>query len=157
MATKTALKLCPKLVLIPPNFSKYSEASRQVFEIFRQFTDKIEPLSLDEAYLDVSECELFNNSATLIAAEIRKLIFEKTGLTASAGIAPNKLLAKLSSDFKKPHDHFMCSLCGLLRDANLGPIIRPQIEQAIGDGCSIAGNLTVSGICKQCHKEGKDI
>ena len=56
-----------------------------------------------------------------------------------------------------PHDHFMCSLCGLLRDANLGPIIRPQIEQAIGDGCSIAGNLTVSGICKQCHKEGKDI
>ena len=56
-----------------------------------------------------------------------------------------------------PHDHFMCSLCGLLRDANLGPIIRPQIEQAIGDGCSIAGNLTVSGICKQCHKEGKDL
>lgn len=106
MATKTALKLCPKLVLIPPNFSKYSEASRQVFEIFRQFTDKIEPLSLDEAYLDVSECELFNNSATLIAAEIRKLIFEKTGLTASAGIAPNKLLAKLSSDFKKPNGQF---------------------------------------------------
>ena len=56
-----------------------------------------------------------------------------------------------------PHDHFMCSLCGLLRDANLGPIIRPQIEQAIGDGCSIAGNLTVSGVCKQCHKEGKDL
>ncbi|OYX37475.1 hypothetical protein B7Z00_03315 [Candidatus Saccharibacteria bacterium 32-50-10] len=56
-----------------------------------------------------------------------------------------------------PHDHFMCSLCGLLRDANLGPIIRPQIEQAIGDGCSIAGNLTVSGICKQCHKEGQDL
>ncbi len=56
-----------------------------------------------------------------------------------------------------PHDHFMCSLCGLLRDANLGPIIRPQIEQAIGDGCSIAGSLTVSGVCKQCHKEGKDL
>ena len=56
-----------------------------------------------------------------------------------------------------PHDHFMCSLCGLLRDADLGSIIRPQIERAIGDGCSIAGSLTVSGICKQCHKEGRDL
>ncbi len=106
MPTKTALKLCPKLVLVKPNFEKYSEASRQVFEIFRQFTDKIEPLSLDEAYLDVTDCTEFNNSATLIATEIRRRIFAKTGLTASAGIAPNKLLAKLASDFKKPNGQF---------------------------------------------------
>lgn len=106
MPTKTALKLCPKLVLVKPNFTKYAEASRIVFSIFREFTDKVEPLSLDEAYLDVTDCPEFNNSATLIAAEIRKRIFEKTGLTASAGIAPNKLLAKLSSDFKKPNGQF---------------------------------------------------
>ena len=56
-----------------------------------------------------------------------------------------------------PHDHFMCSECGLLRDADLGAILRPQIEQAIGEGCSIAGSLTVSGICQQCHKEDKGI
>ncbi len=108
MPTKTALKLCPKLVLVKPNFHKYSEASQQVFEIFRSFTDKVQPLSLDEAYLDVTDCPHFNNSATLIAAEIRKIIFEKTGLTASAGIASNKLLAKLVSDFKKPNGQFTC-------------------------------------------------
>ncbi len=109
MPTKTALKLCPKLVIVRPNFEKYSLASAQVREIFQEFTDHIEPLSLDEAYLDVTDCEQFNNSATLIAAEIRRRIFEKTGLTASAGIASNKLLAKLASDFKKPNGQFTCA------------------------------------------------
>lgn len=106
MPTKMAMKLCPKLILVKPDFKKYAEASQIVFEIFRSFTDKVEGLSLDEAYLDVTDCPHFNNSATLIAQEIRKIIFEKTGLTASAGIAPNKLLAKLASDFKKPNGQF---------------------------------------------------
>ena len=109
MPTKMAMKLCPRLVLIKPNFQKYSEASQIVFDIFRSFTDKVESLSLDEAYLDVTDCPLFNNSATLIAQEIRRIIFEKTQLTASAGIAPNKLLAKLASDFKKPNGQFTVS------------------------------------------------
>ena len=106
MPTATAMKLCPQLVLVRSNFSKYSEASEQVFEIFREFTDKVEGLSLDEAYLDVSDSALFQGSATLLAQEIRRRVFEKTQLTVSAGVAPNKLLAKLASDINKPNGLF---------------------------------------------------
>ena len=106
MATAHAMKLCPQLVLVKPNFRKYSEASSQVFEILHQYTDLIESLSLDEAYLDVSNVTFCQGSATLIAKEIRQKIFEKTALTASAGIGPNKLIAKLASDYKKPNGQF---------------------------------------------------
>ncbi|MBA2405414.1 MAG: DNA polymerase IV, partial [Bdellovibrionales bacterium] len=102
MATAYAMKLCPHLVLVRANFKKYSEASEKVFEIFHEFTDKVEGLSLDEAFLDVTDSELFQGSATLIAQEIRKEIFKRTQLTASAGIGPNKLIAKLASDINKP-------------------------------------------------------
>ena len=98
-----AIRLCPQLIIIPHNFEKYRKASRQVRAIMERFTDKIEPLSLDEAYLDVTDCTDFGNSATLIAQEIRRLIFEETGLTASAGIAPNKFLAKVACEWNKPN------------------------------------------------------
>lgn len=104
MATAHALKLCPHLVLVKGRMQKYKEASDIVFEVFREYTDLVQGLSWDEAYLDVTDCELFNNSATLIAQDIRKKIFERTGgLTASAGIAPNKLLAKMASELNKPN------------------------------------------------------
>lgn len=107
MPTAHALKRCPQLILVRGNMAKYSEASEQVLQVFNEYTEKVEPLSLDEAYLDVTECELFNNSATLIAQDIRKRIFEVTrGLTASAGIGPNKLIAKLTSDYNKPNGQF---------------------------------------------------
>lgn len=106
MATAHALKLCPQLVILRPNFRKYTEASEQVFEIFHEFTDLVEPMSLDEAYLDVTNSPHCHGSATLIAQEIRKRIFEKTQLTASAGVAPNKLLAKVASDINKPNGLF---------------------------------------------------
>lgn len=107
MATAHALKLCPHLVLVRGRMQKYKEASDIVFEIFHQYTPKVQGLSWDEAYLDVTDCDLHNNSATLIAQEIRQKIFEKTGgLTASAGIAPNKLLAKMASDLNKPNGQF---------------------------------------------------
>ncbi len=107
MATAHALKLCPHLVLVRGQMSKYKKASDQVFEIFHEYTDLVEGLSWDEAYLDVTDSSLFHNSATLIAQDIRKKIFERTeGLTASAGIAPNKLLAKLASDYRKPNGQF---------------------------------------------------
>ena len=110
MATAHALKLCPHLVLVPGQMSKYKEVSEQVFEIFHEYTDLVEGLSWDEAYLDVTDSPLFYNSATLIAQDIRKKIFERTGgLTASAGIAPNKLLAKLASDYRKPNGQFTVS------------------------------------------------
>jgi DNA polymerase-4 len=89
---------------------KYVEASEIVFDIFHEYTDIVQGLSLDEGYLDVTDCKLFNNSATLIAQDIRKKIFERTGgLTASAGIAPNKLLAKIASDLNKPNGQFTIS------------------------------------------------
>lgn len=106
MPTAHAKKLCPHLVVVRSNFAKYTEASEQIREIFHQFTDLVEPLSLDEAYLDVTDSPHFQGSATLIAQEIRKRIFEKTQLTASAGVAPNKLIAKLASDINKPNGLF---------------------------------------------------
>jgi len=106
MPTSYALKLCPQLVLVKPNFKKYSEASKIVFEVFHEFTDLIEGLSLDEAFLDVTNSTHCQGSATLLAQQIRKEIFKRTGLTASAGVAPNKLIAKLASDMNKPNGIF---------------------------------------------------
>ncbi len=106
MATSRALTLCKDLIVLPVNFPKYRAASKAIQEIFRQYTDKIEPLSLDEAYLDVSECELFSGSATFIAQDIRQKIFASQQLTASAGIASNKMLAKIASDWNKPNGQF---------------------------------------------------
>lgn len=107
MPTSLAMKLCPQLVLVKGHMAKYKEASDIVFNIFHEYTDFVQGMSLDEAYLDVTDTHLFQNSATLIAQDIRKKIFERTGgLTASAGIAPNKLLAKLASDYRKPNGQF---------------------------------------------------
>ena len=102
MPTRTALRLCPDLVLVPARFDRYREVSAQVQAIFGEFTELFEPVSLDEAYLDVSDSPLMQGSATLIAAAIRERIQRQTGLTASAGVAPNKFLAKVASDWKKP-------------------------------------------------------
>jgi DNA polymerase-4 len=103
MATSRALKLCPDLILLPVNFEKYRTESRRVQAILRQYTEQIEPLSLDEAYLDVTESDHCGGVATQMAREIRQKIFSETGLTASAGIAPNKFLAKVASDWRKPN------------------------------------------------------
>ena len=99
----TAKRLCPSLIFVKPRFEVYKEVSRQIREIFAEYTDLIEPLSLDEAYLDVTENKQNNPIATEIAFEIRTKIFEKTGLTASAGISYNKFLAKTASDINKPN------------------------------------------------------
>jgi len=109
MPTSQALKLCPDLILVPVNFAKYRSETKKIRAIFKKYTDAIEPLSLDEAYLDVSGLEYFEGSASRLAFQIRKEIFEVTGLTASAGIAPNKFLAKIASDWKKPNGQFTIS------------------------------------------------
>lgn len=98
-----AKKLCPDLIFVPPRFDRYKEISKQIRRIFLDYTDLVEPLSLDEAYLDVTENKKGNPSATLIAQEIRKRIFEEVGLTASAGISANKFVAKIASDYNKPN------------------------------------------------------
>ena len=103
MSGYLAKKNCPELIFVKPRFERYKEVSKQVKEIFFEYTDLVEPLSLDEAYLDVTENKKGNPSATLIASAIRKRIFEKTGLTASAGISINKFIAKVASDHNKPN------------------------------------------------------
>lgn len=107
MPSSQAVRLCPQLILIPPNFDLYKKESRAVRAIFERFTDRIEPLSLDEAYLDVTDSPHKDGSATRIASEIRAQIEGELGLTASAGIAPNKFLAKIASDWKKPNGQFV--------------------------------------------------
>lgn len=107
MPTGQALRLCPDLVVVPGRFDAYREASRQIMAIFQDYSELIEPLSLDEAYIDVSECEKLKGSATFIAQEIKQRAFEKTGLVVSAGVAPNKFLAKIASDWKKPDGLFV--------------------------------------------------
>lgn len=106
LPSSQAVRKCPHLILIPPNFPLYNSESKKVREILERYTSKIEPLSLDEAYLDVSDCTLFQGSATLIAKDIRRAIHEELNLTASAGIAPNKFLAKVASDWRKPNGQF---------------------------------------------------
>ncbi|WP_295799773.1 DNA polymerase IV [uncultured Microbulbifer sp.] len=102
MPTSQAKKLCPDLIVVPGNMKKYREVSAQIRNIFLEYTDFIEPLSLDEAYLDVTDSNHCNGSATLIAAEIRRRVNETLGITISAGVAPNKFLAKIASDWQKP-------------------------------------------------------
>ena len=107
MPTGQALRLCPDLVVVPGTMSKYRTAAQHIREIFYRYTDKVEPLSLDEAYLDVTDCNECQGSATLIAQEIRQVIAREVGVTASAGVAPNKFLAKVASDLNKPDGQYV--------------------------------------------------
>ncbi|WP_421861861.1 DNA polymerase IV [Motiliproteus sp.] len=102
MASGLALKLCPQLRILPGNMEKYREASARIDQIFRQYTELVEPLSLDEAFLDVSQSEQCDGSATLMAEQIRRQVADEVGITISAGVAPNKFLAKVASDWQKP-------------------------------------------------------
>src|SRR5215471_21713139 len=107
MPSLRALRLCPNAVFLPPDFPRYQAVSGQVREILRRHTDLVEPLSLDEAYLDVSRNKTGLRTATLVARTIRAEIRSELDLTASAGVAPNKFLAKIASDWKKPDGLFV--------------------------------------------------
>lgn len=107
MSMAQAIKLCPHLIVIPGRFNVYKEVSGQIHQIFKRYTNLIEFVSLDEAYLDVTDCLLFHGSATLIAQDIRRKIAKELNLTASAGIAPLKFLAKIASDINKPNGQYV--------------------------------------------------
>lgn len=107
MPSLTAKNKCPHLIFAAPRFEVYHEVSEQIREIFREYTDLVEPLSLDEAFLDVTHNHKHNPSASLIAKEIQQKIHEKTKLTASAGVSMNKFLAKIASDQNKPNGLFV--------------------------------------------------
>ena len=125
MPTKTAQRLCPHLILRNSRFDRYRELSHEIRQVFLRHTDLIEPLSLDEAYLDVSKNKDFGGSATWLAKRIKKEIFEKTGLIASAGVAPNKFLAKIASDWQKPDGLFTIApdqVAGFVKDLDVAKI-----------------------------------
>ncbi|MFT5317424.1 MAG: DNA polymerase-4 [Chlamydiales bacterium] len=103
MSSSQAYRLCPDAIFLPSRFDQYRVVSQEIMEIFFDYTDLVEPLSLDEAYLDVTENKRSNPSATFLAVEIRETIFKRTGLTASTGVSYNKFLAKVASDINKPN------------------------------------------------------
>ncbi|PKM22328.1 MAG: DNA polymerase IV [Gammaproteobacteria bacterium HGW-Gammaproteobacteria-14] len=144
-----ALRLCPELVILKPDFDRYRHVSGQIQEIFRQYTNIIEPLSLDEAFLDVSTSELFENSATRIAIAIRQQVAEQVGITVSAGVAPNKFLAKIASDWNKPD-----GLC-VIRPEQVEAFVRQlPVEKIFGVGRVTAQKLHNLGVttCEQLHE-----
>jgi len=109
MPSAEAYRRCPQAVFVKSRFDAYKEASKQIHTVFNEFTDLVEPLSLDEAYLDVSNNTLFSGSAYRLAREIKTMIWERTQLVASAGVSYNKFLAKIASDYDKP-DGIYCIL-----------------------------------------------
>ena len=141
MATAQAMKLCPDLVVIRPNMEKYRIASRQILAIYSDYTDLVEPLSLDEAYLDVSESPHCKGSATLIAQEIRRRIFATVGITASAGVAPNKFVAKVASDWNKPD-----GLCLVRPDEVDAFVAALAVKKLHGVGKVTAAKLNKMGV-----------
>jgi DNA polymerase-4 len=141
MPSLTAKNKCPSLIFVSPRFDVYREISRQIREIFYEYTDLVEPLSLDEAFLDVTRNHKNNPSATLIAKEIKQKIFEATALKASAGVSVNKFLAKIASDYKKPDGLFV------IRPEEVQKFIEDlKIEQFFGIGKVTARRMHENGI-----------
>lgn len=161
MPTAMALKLCPHLRLLPGRFDAYKDASRQIREIFTRYTPLIEPLSLDEAYLDVTGSEHCQGSATLMAQAIRADILRETGLTASAGIAPVKFLAKIASDMNKPNGQyvitpqampdFLLSL-PLAKIPGVGKVSAKKLEEM---GLYTCGDVQKTDLAKLLKRFGK--
>ncbi len=141
MPLSEALRRCPQAICVPPRMSRYQEISRQVFDIFEEITPLVEGLSLDEAFLDVTAVSRLHGEGETIAIEIRKRIRSKTGLTASVGIAPNKLLAKIASDLRKPD-----GLCRIGAD-NMAAILRDlPVERLYGVGKKSLARVQAAGI-----------
>ncbi len=141
MPAVRAERLCPDAVFVPPDFARYKAVSRQIREIFLQHTPLVEPLSLDEAYLDVSGSPTCDGIATEIARTIRAQIREVTSLTASAGIAPNKFLAKIASDWRKPDGQFV------VPPARVEQFLTPlPVSRVPGVGKVMEGRLAALGI-----------
>ncbi len=141
MASKVALRKCPDLIFVMPRFDVYKSVSGQIMDIFHEYTDLVEPLSLDEAFLDVTENHKNIASATQIAQELKQKIKENVGLTASAGVSFNKFLAKIASDYNKPNGLFVVKP----KDAELF-VEKLEIEKFFGVGKVTAERMHQLGI-----------
>src|SRR5690242_3350202 len=141
MSMAQAVRLCPSLVIVPPDFSRYRDASNAVFAIFREATLLVEPLSLDEAYLDVTENAWGEPLGMTVARRLKERIRADTGLTASAGVAPNKFLAKIASGWKKPDG------LTVIAPDRIEPFLQEQPVDALwGVGPKTAARLRAAGI-----------
>lgn len=152
MPAVRAERLCPEAIFVPPDFVRYRAVSRQAREIFRRHTELIEPLSLDEAYLDVTENKCGLPTATKVAKAIRQQIRDELQLTASAGVAPNKFLAKIASDWKKPDGLFVIQPEDV--DTFLPPL---PVERLPGVGKVTAERLKTFGIHTVAHLRALDL
>jgi DNA polymerase-4 len=141
MASAYAKKICPNLVIVKPNFEKYRLVSKKIHEIFNEYTSIIEPLSLDEAYLDVSNSTACQGSATLMAKEIRAKVEKQLGITISAGIAPNKFIAKIASDWNKPNGQYV-----VLPNQVDEFVAKLQVSKLFGVGQVTTRKLNLMGI-----------
>jgi DNA polymerase-4 len=153
MSSAQAFKRCPHLHLIPANMQKYRDASRQIFDIYREITDLIEPLSLDEAFLDVSSAEQFRGSGTRIAEYLRYRVDSEVGITISAGVAPNKFLAKIASDWNKPN------VLKVVTPEDVGAFVdQLPVKKIHGVGKKTAEKLFQLGIktCENIRDRGPD-
>lgn len=166
MATATALKLCPHLTLLPGRFDAYKEASNHIREIFSRYTALIEPLSLDEAYLDVSDSPHCYGSATLMAREIRQAISDDLDLTASAGIAPVKFLAKIASDLNKPNGQYVITpeevpafleTLSLAKIPGVGKVTAGKLESLGLRTCADVQKTDLASLLKRFGKFGRVI
>ena len=150
MSNYHAKQLCPDLVIVPGRMAVYKEASNQIREVFNRYTNLIEPLSLDEAYLDVTDSSVCKGSATLIAQQIRADIYNATGLTASAGIAPIKFIAKIASDENKPNGQFVVlpnEVDSFLAQLPLGKI--PGVGKVTLEKLNLKGLYTGKDVCEK--------
>lgn len=144
MSSVQALRLCPDLIILPHRMEVYRDVSMAMRHIFYEFTDLVEPLSLDEAFLDVSDTKYCHGSGTLIAMEIRQRIKTELGISVSAGVAPNKFLAKVASDWRKPDGLFVIS------PAEVMPFVRKlPVRKIYGVGKAMAAKLALLNI-KTC-------
>lgn len=164
MSTGMALKLCPQLKVIPGRMAVYKETSQHIRAIFSRYTPLIEPLSLDEAYLDVSDCPQFGGSATRIAEHIRQTIWDELTLTASAGVAPVKFLAKIASDMNKPNGQFVIppqrveaflQQLPLGKIPGVGKVTAKRLEELGLYNCSDIRNFDLATLLKRFGKFGR--
>ena len=164
MSTAMALKLCPHLKVIPGRFDAYKAASHHIREIFSRYTALIEPLSLDEAYLDVTDSEHCHGSATLMAREIRQSIQKELNLTASAGIAPIKFLAKIASDLNKPDGQFVITpeqmpeflqTLPLVKIPGVGKVTAKKLEELGLYSCADVQKCDLARLLKRFGKFGR--